>query len=267
MIYGIPGTGKSIFLNMLSKVLGPYAMELPPTVFLEKGQDLTSMSSLAQAQYCRMVTVMEVDEKDKWGKSIVKALTGDDLITAKLLFKDTFRYKPRFKICIRANELPHADSLDQAVWERLKIIPFNVKFRGTDLEDVHLERKLHKELPGILNWCIAGYSKVLELGLATPERIINITAQARNDVSNIDLFYSSILQQVPNYVAKLNDLYDSYSYWCVEQEYIAISLPKFRKYITHMGHVPAGNKRGAVIGLKVVEEFKKVGGLDIHAMI
>lgn len=267
MIYGIPGTGKSIFLNVMSKLLGPYAMELPPTVFMAKGMDLTSMSSLAQSQYCRMVTIMEVDEKDKWGKSIVKSLTGDDTITAKLMYKNTFRFKPRFKICIRANELPHADSLDQAVWERLKIIPFNVKFRGTATDDVNLESKLVEELSGILNWCAEGYRKVIELGIKTPHRVKNLTAVARTEVSNIDLFYDSALIKVDKYVTKLTDIYDSYVYWCSTLEYIPIDYPKFRKYITNMGNVQFGNRRGATIGIQVKEEFRKIDGLDVHAMI
>ena len=268
LIYGIPGTGKSIFLNVLSKLMGEYATELPPSLFLDKGADNMSMSMLAQAQYCRMCTVMELDEKDKWGKSIIKALTGEDYITCKLMRQDGFRYKPRFKLCIRANEMPHTDSLDQAIWERLKFLPFNVKFRGTDQEDTRLEQKLLEELPGILRWAQLGYAKLIETGFECPKSILASTKVIRLDCNSIDLFLEECLEVKKGWKIPMKDLYKSYDHWCTINDHKKSGRTRFERYLLHkeLIKLEEGSKK-ILKGWIVKEEVRVNNGVNIFDMI
>jgi len=269
LVYGIPGTGKSIFLNVLSAVMSEYATELPPSAFLDKGQDTVALSALGQAQYCRMCTVMEVDSKDKWGKSIVKALTGDDYVTAKVLYKDSFKYKPRFKLCIRANEMPHTDSLDQAIWERLKFLSFNVKFRGTNLEDTELESKLMTELSGIINWASVGYQKLQATGLTPSPRFLAETRIIRNDSNNIDYFIDESLVKGGSKALKFSDFMKSYTAWCRVNDSNAVSLYKVKKYLQHKGILVLDDtgKNYWIPNSYIIEEYRVVNGNAIFEMI
>lgn len=175
--YGKSGTGKSVYLNVLHKLLAGYCKELHKTVLIAgAGSENAKMSSLAQAVHCRLGTVQELKSSEEWDETIVKALSGNDFIVAKLSHKDTVEFKPRFKICVRANDLPTSEQLDEALWTRLKFLPFEVRFRGTVDERPFLTDELNKELPGILNWAVRGYQMLLTNGLHEP---FQATAQKR----------------------------------------------------------------------------------------
>lgn len=171
VVYGVPGTGKSVYLAVMSKLLGGYFKELHKnTLILNSGSENAKMSSLAQAIHCRLATIAETSSKDTWDESLVKQISGNDPVTAKMSHKDTVVFTPRFKVCIRANNLPSEDQYDEGLWSRLTFIPFEVRFRGTTKDDKFLIGKLSKELPGILNWAVKGYQMLMKDGLEIPEK-------------------------------------------------------------------------------------------------
>jgi phage/plasmid-associated DNA primase len=64
--------------------------------------------------------------------------------------------------CIFAsNSLPAFADRSNGIWDRLRIIPFNERFRGTSRHNPNLKREIAAaELPGIFNWAIEGLAKL-----------------------------------------------------------------------------------------------------------
>src|SRR5215212_10704422 len=56
--------------------------------------------------------------------------------------------RPEFKLVLVTNHRPKVDGDDDAIWRRLRLIPFEQSFEGR--EDRTLAEKLEAELPGIL---------------------------------------------------------------------------------------------------------------------
>src|SRR5215475_2904260 len=124
-------------------------------------------NDVARLQGARFVTAVESKQGRRWDAEVVKQLTGNDTVNARYLFKEYFEYKPQYKIFLATNHNPMVVGVDNALMERLRIIPFNVRFEPSQ-RDKQLDRKLRAELSGILNWAVEGCLRWQAEGLGTP---------------------------------------------------------------------------------------------------
>jgi putative DNA primase/helicase len=85
------------------------------------------------------------------------------------------------------NHKPDIRGTDDALWSRVKLVPFEVSF--ADRIDLKLPEKLRKELPGILNWAIAGCLAWQKHGLHTPAKVDAATATGSVSKVEIDWDY------------------------------------------------------------------------------
>jgi putative DNA primase/helicase len=70
------------------------------------------------------------------------------------LYEEAFEFTPQFKIFLGTNHLPKI-TMDPAVWERVRKIPFAVQIPKAE-RDKRLDERLRAELPGILAWAVRG---------------------------------------------------------------------------------------------------------------
>src|ERR1051325_9765283 len=66
-----------------------------------------------------------------------------------------FTFIPEFKLWFVANDDPRVRSTDDALWRRIRVIPFDVVIPKAEV-DPKLPAKLRAELPGILAWAVRG---------------------------------------------------------------------------------------------------------------
>ena len=90
-------------------------------------------------------------------ESLIKSVTGEDLLTARFLYGEYFSFKPTFKIFMATNHKPKIRGADNGIWRRIKMIPFDVTI-PPEQRDKNLTEKLITENAGILNWLIQGYA-------------------------------------------------------------------------------------------------------------
>ena len=166
-VYGRGGTGKSIFLGVLSGVLGNYATTAGMDVLTASRfhRHPTEIASLAGS---RLVTASETDEGRAWSEARVKALTGGDRLSARFMRQDPFEFDPTFKLMLAGNTLPNLNDCGSAMRRRFRVVPFDRKPEEVDLE---LGDKLKAEWPGILAWAIEGCAIWRQEGLGTAARI------------------------------------------------------------------------------------------------
>ena len=154
ILYGTGANGKSTFINVVNKILGDYATTTPTETFMQKkGEQATN--DIARLKGSRFVTAMESDQNGRLAESVIKRLTGNDMISARFLYGEYFQFLPTFKIVMATNHKPRIGGMDHAIWRRIKLIPFEVTF-PEEKQDKRLPEKLDKELPGILAWMVEG---------------------------------------------------------------------------------------------------------------
>jgi P4 family phage/plasmid primase-like protien len=171
ILTGPSGTGKTTFLSILTGVLGTYAKRAQRGTFMLKRGDEGQPFDYAGLEGCRAFIASETEEGKQIAVAKVKELTGNEAqISACRKFRDSYEFKPKCKVWLACNDFPKAPAGDEALWDRLKPVPFNVKFRDTQSEIKDLAEKLvEEEGSGILNWMLRGLEEYAEIGLAVPE--------------------------------------------------------------------------------------------------
>ncbi len=170
--HGAGGNGKSVFINLMSRLLGDYATTASMDVFIAASGN-NHPTELARLRGARLVTASETEEGRAWAEARVKALTGGDRIAARFMRQDFFEYTPTFKLLIVGNYKPALRSVDDAARRRFNLLPFDFKPPAPDRE---LERTLLAEAPGILRWAIDGCLDWQAHGLMRPDVVKAATA-------------------------------------------------------------------------------------------
>ena len=176
-LFGDGGNGKSVFVNVVSGILGDYATTAAMDTFVAS-QTERHMAELAMLRGARLVTASETEEGRYWAESRIKQLTGGDPITARFMRQNFFTYMPAFKLMIVGNHKPKLKHVDAAMCRRLHMLPFSNRPQTPDRT---LEQKLQGEWPGILRWMIEGCLDWQENGLIRPACIEETTAAYLDD--------------------------------------------------------------------------------------
>ncbi len=208
-LWGAGRNGKTVFLETIERLLGDYAQRTPIETILAGKYDQIP-NDIATLAGARFVAATEAGKARRFDVGRLKMLTGGDTVSARFLYKEFFSFKPQFKLWVAANNQPAIDEQSAAIWERLLLIPFRRQFIGAN-DDKGLEEKLIAELPGILNWAIAGCREWLEFGLLVPKPVKEATEEYRRDEDLLDDFIrANIVKDDASegiYSQKLFDIY------------------------------------------------------------
>jgi hypothetical protein len=90
LLHGIGANGKTTFLEIVRAIAGDYATQTDFTTFLEKKSD-GPRNDIARLFGARVVTSSEVGEGKRFAESLVKSLTGAEMITARFLNRRILR--------------------------------------------------------------------------------------------------------------------------------------------------------------------------------
>lgn len=170
-IYGPGGNGKSVFINTLVGVMADYAVTAAMDTFTASRGERHS-TELAMLAGARAVTASETEQGRGWAEAKIKAITGGDPITARLMRQDNFTFHPQFKLTIAGNYAPSLRNVDEAMRRRLNIVPFTVTPEKPDRD---LETNLRLEWPQILSWMIDGALAWQQTGLQRPAAVVKAT--------------------------------------------------------------------------------------------
>ena len=162
-VYGPGGTGKSVFLSILSGLLGDYSVTAGMDV-LTASKYSDHPTEIASLSGSRLVTASETDEGRSWSEARVKTLTGGDRLSARFMRQDYFEFDPTFKLMLSGNTLPNLKDCGSAMRRRFRVVPFD---KVPDHPDHELGDKLRQEWPGILAWAIEGCALWREAGLGS----------------------------------------------------------------------------------------------------
>jgi phage/plasmid-associated DNA primase len=163
----------------------------------------------------RLVTNVETEEGRRLKESLVKQLTGGDRISARRMREDPWNFWPTHTLFMATNHKPEIRGTDNAIWNRIKLIPFDVSI-PKDRQDRELPEKLAKELPGILAWAVQGHTGWLRDGLQEPEEVKAATDSYRSDMDVLARFIDEECETGSGLKVRSSLLYNRYKLWCEE---------------------------------------------------
>jgi putative DNA primase/helicase len=236
--HGCGSNGKSVFLNILRKITGTLSLQAAPDLLMS---DKSRRHPTEQADLYgrRIVVCQETEEGKRLNEVLVKQLTGGDSVRARRMHEDFWEFAPTWKIWLSTNHKPEIRGTDHAIWRRIRLIPFNVKFHdpgeGLPVKDPQMEAKLTAELPGILAWAVQGCLAWQHEGLQSPIAVKQATNdyQAEMDVLAAWMKDCCVVQR--HCQARASNLYASYVQWCEQTGEYAEKQRKFGMRLKERG--------------------------------
>lgn len=209
--HGGGNNGKSTFVETIMAMMGDYAQKAPTDMVMWK-RNSGIPNDVARLPGARFVVVAEVEEGSWLAESKVKDLTGNDTLTARFLKKEFFDFRPTHKLWMYGNHKPIVRGTDDAIWQRIKLIPFTVQIPNNEIDE-KLPEKLLTELPGVLAWAVRGCLKWQENGLDIPEAVTGATKKYRAGQDEIGRFLTEYCVVKAGARAKKGELFNLYSTW------------------------------------------------------
>lgn len=185
-LYGLGANGKSVFCEVLMRLLGEYAVAVSPDLIMLKRHGGIP-NDVARLRGVRAALMNETTQGARFDEAKLKDLTGGDTLTARFLHQEFFDFAPTHRIVIRGNHKPAISGTDEGIWRRLRLIPFTVTI-PEDERDHQLLTKLQGELPGILNWAISGCLEWQREGLKPPAIITDAVRAYREESDTLGRF-------------------------------------------------------------------------------
>lgn len=217
-LYGNGSNGKSVFVDTIAYMLGEYAASCQPETVMMRDRNNTARGDLARLKGARMVVTSEPNDGCRLDEGIVKQMTGgtENKLTARFLYGREFEFSPEFKIVMSTNYEPVIKGTDNGIWRRVRLIPFTAEFTKEN-RDPQLIEKLRRELPGILNWAIAGAVGWCKEGLPPCAIIDEAGQEYRSEMDRVQQFLDDCTTRSESSSTQASTLYKCYKAWCSEQ--------------------------------------------------
>jgi putative DNA primase/helicase len=210
--HGTGKNGKGVLLQTIRTILGEYAVRAPSETFLAKrGESIPN--DVAMLRGARFVFASETNEGRRLAEATVKDLTGGEDISARFMRGEWFSFVPTFTPWIATNHRPVIKGSDEAIWDRIKLIPFAVRIPDEE-QDPDLVDKLKAEYPGILAWIGRGAAEWYRDGLGRPKAIAEATGGYRAEMDLLGTFIEEHCYLGPTERETAKHLYHAYKDWC-----------------------------------------------------
>ncbi len=238
--------GKSVFLKVISKLLGDYSCNLPFTALLDDGKSRNTRNKgpeLLPLLGARLATAIEPNAGQKMDEAVIKALTGEDEISLNPKYEKVFSFRPKARLWIACNTPPNLSAGGSAMARRLVIVPFHRHFTLDEREE-NLADKLMGELSGILNWALKGCADWLERGLAAPEAVATAGEEYAAEHDPIKGWLDAYVTPLLGYNEPLSRAYKSYMAYAEAQGFRAPSSRKLADLLRGHGHTVKRSTKG-----------------------
>jgi putative DNA primase/helicase len=260
VLHGEQGNnGKSFLMKIIQNVLGcDYTTTLHHSVLL-RGRGEQHPTGLMSLRGRRFAVATEFSERDAFDSALLKRLSGDDEVSARLMHQDFESFQPTHHLWIATNKLPVVDRKDNAFVRRFIVFPFDRHFvrrddpsyqdvLPVDREDEGLaERILAREREGVLAWMLRGLVRYRAVGASTSP--ISIIAQAATSLplsaveswleECCELPPASTEHQQPDtglpWETPCADLRESFMAWCVRRHAPILTPTAFGRRLTGLG--------------------------------
>jgi putative DNA primase/helicase len=232
-LIGSGSNGKSVFINMLTDLIG------------EHNACSISLNALSKEYYIlslfdKMLNVSgETPQRKQVNTDLVKAAVAGDWVTGREPYKQPVKFRPFAKHFFAMNEIPVIDDDSHGMMRRLYFISFPRTFKTEEM-DVDLPRKLRDELSGIFNWAMEGYRRLRErrFRFTEPISMKQSKHEYRNERNSASAFLLQAVQKgTESDAIKFGEVYEIYLKFCEEEGY-ENPYPKreFRKRLVREGY-------------------------------
>ena len=195
----------------------------------------------------KLINITEELSPKAMESTLFKEIVSGDEVDAR------WPYGRPFTLARCPKQLASTNTTDRLVQERtegfqrrLHLIPFNYRIVDAD-KDTQIANKLAVELPGILNWVLAGAARVMkQQRLGTAPEMTHLFEKVVRDSSTTQQYFEERLDQIPvpdkredwpKTVCHIGPIYEDYVRYCQDNGYHPVGRNKFSRELERLGAV------------------------------
>jgi len=233
LLLGAGRNGKGTLLRILHHVLGPYVVTLSPETFIVQRDAHKVRPELFELRGARLALSQETQEGAVLDESLIKQQTGGDVFKARKLYGDFIEVKPTHTFLLATNHLPKIQGRGRAIWSRIRILPFQANFLGS--EDKDLDKTLQAEAEGILAWAVEGAVRYYEEGLEPTQRMRDLVHEYRLNEGPIERFVEDVCERGARLEVSASAIFSAYKSWVAAEDQQELSGNAFFEELRRMG--------------------------------
>jgi P4 family phage/plasmid primase-like protien len=242
---GQTNNGKSVLMNILRELLGEHMGSASSKALVKTKNDKHSVE-LADLAGPRLLQMSETEEGAHLEEATIKQVTGGDRIAARKIAQSNQEWRIKGKIHILTNHLPHITP-SPSNRRRIHLVKWPVEIKRPDLD---LEEKIkQQELPGVLNWLVAGVQRwtadlkaTLEAGeaqrptgLIRPHTALMDLDEYLQDEDELGQWIMECTDGAGDVWTKSSTLYQSYKMWKFSRGGKELTQTTFSKKLKERG--------------------------------
>ena len=211
--------GKSVFFDIVFKnIMGKTMDVINKNLIIETKTKSNLNTEFERLDQIKVGYVSEFKSTDIFSNDTIKSITGGDAMTLRTLNTKEKTIKPTLNMFINTNELPRsAYNLDQAMFNRIVIIPFNNVFENNS----NFKNELMNNLISIFSYIIKE-GKIINEELKLSEEM-TVAKDNYKDDNKKESFLGDYLNEFTekDVGEKIisEELYNRFYEWCDEKNY------------------------------------------------
>ena len=234
LLIGKPRSGKGVTARILARLMGGYTnTDWPTLASLKENFGLQSLIGKPLAIFGDVRLDQYMEQRSVIVERLL-TISGGDSITIPRKHIPAWVGALPTRFMLISNEIPWLPDASTAFASRIIAIRTTQSFLGR--EDIELESRLVRELPGIFNWAIAGWKRLRERGhLIQPASGLATALALREQSSKISTFVAEVLEVDP----QLDAIPEGTSTYREPQEYVRHA---WEIWCLVNGHTKSGSK-------------------------
>lgn len=184
----------------------------------------------------------------------LKTLVSGGLTQVDRKYRDPLNLRPHAKWIICGNQLPAVSDHSLGFWRRFPVVPFSQTFTD-DMQDPLLAKSIiSSDLPGVLNWALAGLLRLLARGRfgVPPRAVLDAIAGGKKETNSVlgwwewNEYYLSDSSLTPK-----SDVYADYSTWCHVNGMQPLASPRFWRRLSDVVGRSFSDRKAVLNGRRV----------------
>jgi P4 family phage/plasmid primase-like protien len=226
--------GKGTFMGLMMDALCDYAVKGPLSLLAEQSPE-KPRNDIAALSGARLVSISESSANLKLDEATIKLLTGEDVVTARFLYREHFQFRPCFTPILDTNHPLRPRDTGEGMWRRISAIPWSVTI-PEEQQDKKLRERLLEELPGILAWVIEGARLYIESGLPELNALTEVNESLRESCDPLRRWMETQTQHGPQLHTQSSALYNNFRIWSqAEGDTDVMSQRTFTQHLVDKG--------------------------------
>lgn len=236
IFYGKGKNGKSVLLLLLNHIMKIAYKSAMKSLFINNGK-ATNGCELIDIKDARIATFSETKCNEELNESVLKMISGSDVMTGHAKYKDPVSFIPMCKLILCTNHQPTFDGNDKANIDRIKLFSFKARFDEIENKEKHIYKvipDIHKILINdyideFFTWALEGSINFYkETQFNPPSNIKLIEDTYKKEQASVSYWFDENIIQCNESFIKRSEIYTHYINFCND---IGITPLKKKRYL------------------------------------